>query len=209
MYILDLEKYSPCKSILYLEKYNPCKYILQLEKYSPCKCILHLEKYNPCKDILQFGKYTHTNISWNLEKYNPCQYIFQFGKIQFAQIYFPIWSIPTGKAAVVSRREQLTSVWGTCWQPRHHKMHKSTSNPHQHPEIHFKVTSIDAKTWLAIYEIRFGPGLFGQIHSPPLLRIGLIDMYWAMGEVERNIRPLSRGLDRMGHLADGPALRFE
>ena len=68
MYILDLEKYSPCKSILYLEKYNPCKYILQLEKYSPCKCILHLEKYNPCKDILQFGKYTHTNISCNLEK---------------------------------------------------------------------------------------------------------------------------------------------
>ena len=100
---------------------------------------------NPCKNILQFGKIQpmqiyiaiwkntiRANIFSDLEKYNLRKYIFQFGKIQSAQIYFPIWTIPTGKAAVVSRREQLTSVWGTCWQPRHHKMHKSTSNPHQH-----------------------------------------------------------------------------
>ena len=186
MYILELEKYSPWKCILHLEKYNPCKYILQLEKYSPCKCILHLEKYNPCK------------------------YILQFGKIQFAQIYFPIWTW------FLLARQQWSvgeNSWPQCGEPagspgiiRCTNLHPIHINTSRNPLLGDINRCKNVISYL--YEIRLGPGLFDQIHSPPLLRIGLIDMYWAMGEVERNIRPLRRGLDRMGHLADKTELRF-
>ena len=154
---------------------------------------------------------THANIYCNLEKYNSRKYIFRFGKIQFAQIYFPIWTW------FLLARQQWSvgeNSWPQCGEPAGspgiirctnlHPIHINTSRNPLLGDINRCKNVISYLYW-----IRLGPGLFGQIHYPPLLRIGLIDMYWAMGEVERNIRPLRRGFDRMGHLAHGTALRFE
>ena len=162
-------------------------------------------------------------IYFAIGKIQSMQMYFAFGKIQPMQIYIAIWK-NTICANIFSNLEH--SYWqGSSGQSERtadlsvgnllaapgiirctnlHPIHINTSRNPLLGDINRCKNVISYLYW-----IRLGPGLFGQIHYPPLLRIGLIDMYWAMGEVERNIRPLRRGLDRMGHLAHGTALRFE
>ena len=156
-------------------------------------------KIQPMQIYIAIWKNTiRANIFSNLEKYNLRKYIFQFGAFLLARQQ---WSVGENS-------------WPQCGEPAGspgiirctnlHPIHINTSRNPLLGDINRCKNVISYLYW-----IRLGPGLFGQIHYPPLLRIGLIDMYWAMGEVERNIRPLRRGLDRMGHLAHGTALRFE